>query len=66
MSQASSILGLYSFHVVPACVLSHLMPPGLCALGAWIAMDIDLALGTIVFIALYRRFFYKFARRLIY
>ncbi len=60
-----NLASLYLFRVVPAVLLPRLMPPGLCAVGAWIAMDIDLFARSAIFLVLYRRGFERLARVLV-
>ena len=60
-----NLTGLYVFRVIPAYILPGIMPRGLCVLGAWLAMDIDLAGRAIVFYIIYSRLFERKARRVV-
>ena len=56
---------LYLFRVIPAYIIPRLMPPGLCALGAWLSMDLDIAIRTLIFLHVYRTRFHRLAKRLV-
>lgn len=60
-----NLLGLYLFRVLPAFTLPRIMPPGMCVVGAWISMDLDLFMRAIMFLLLYKKKFEKLARLLV-
>ena len=57
--------GLYAGRVAPAYILVGLMPENLCPLGAWLAMDLDLALRAAVLVAVHNRLLHRLARRVV-
>ena len=56
---------LYLLRVLPAPFLASLAPLGICVLGAWLAMGLDVSGRAVVFSLLYRRRFHRMARRLV-
>ncbi len=62
---AINLASLYLLRVVPATQLPRLLPPGLCALGAWTAMAIDMAGRASISTIVYKRLFHRLARRVV-
>jgi putative MATE family efflux protein len=60
-----NLASLYFLRVVPAGLLPRLMPPGLCALGAWSAMLLDQAGRAAATGLVYRRLYRRLARRVV-
>ncbi len=58
-----NVTGLYGLRVTLAYTLPGLLPPDLCPLGAWLAMDIDLAGRAVASAVIYRMLFEKLARK---
>lgn len=56
---------LYLLRVVPATILPGLMPPGLCVVGAWLSMAVDVTGRGAVLVVVYRRYFSRLARKLV-
>ncbi|BAN90581.1 MATE family efflux transporter [Aeropyrum camini] len=54
---------LYLLRVIPAYLLPGLMPPGLCVLGAWLAMAVDILGRAAVIVIIYLRYYTRLARR---
>ena len=60
-----NLTGLYLLRVVPASILPGHMPPGLCVLGAWLAMAIDVSGRSIIMAVIYVKYFEKIARKVV-
>ncbi len=60
-----NLASLYLLRVLPATILPSLMPPGLCVLGAWLSMAIDVTGRGIALVIVYRRYFSRLAQKLV-
>ncbi len=60
-----NLASLYTLRVIPAYILPGYMPPGLCVLGAWSAMALDVVGRGVALSVIYRRYFTRLARRLV-
>ncbi|MEB3861982.1 MAG: MATE family efflux transporter, partial [Desulfurococcales archaeon] len=60
-----NLASLYLLRVLPATVLPGLMPSGLCVVGAWLSMAVDVSGRGLVLVLVYRRLFHRLARRLV-
>jgi putative MATE family efflux protein len=60
-----NIASLYLARVAPAYILTGMMSPNLCPIGAWLAMDLDLSLRAGVLVAMHNRMFHRLARRVV-
>ena len=62
-----NLVSLYLARITPAYIISvkHISLMGICPLGQWLSMDLDIAVRTIVFIYIYHRFIHRMARRLV-
>jgi len=60
-----NLASLYILRVIPAYILPGYMPPGLCVLGAWSAMALDVIGRGISLSIIYKRYFTRLARRLV-
>ncbi len=60
-----NLTGLYLLRVLPAGVLPGLMPQGLCVVGAWLAMGIDVTGRGAILAVVYRRYFERIARKVV-
>jgi len=56
-------LNLFALRVLPSFQITKLMPAGLCPLGAWVSMDLDLVGRALSFYIIYVRFFERMAKR---
>ena len=60
-----NLASLYTLRVIPAYILPAYMPQGLCVLGAWLAMGIDVTGRGAILGLVYRRWFEILARRIV-
>jgi putative MATE family efflux protein len=56
---------LYTLRLLPSYTLPSLLPPGLCAIGPWLAMGLDLVSRAVFFSVLYVRRFEKLSKKLV-
>ncbi|MEB3765409.1 MAG: MATE family efflux transporter [Desulfurococcales archaeon] len=60
-----NLSALYLLRIIPAGILPRFMPEGLCAVGAWLAMGIDVTGRSLILLWVYKRYFDKLARKLV-
>ncbi|MCE4616010.1 MAG: MATE family efflux transporter [Aeropyrum sp.] len=60
-----NLSSLYILRVIPAYLLPGLMPEGLCALGAWLAMAVDIVGRGLIFSVIYAAYYQKLARKIV-
>ena len=58
-----NVSSLYTLRVTLAYILTRLLPRSNCPIGAWIAMDVDLFVRSLVLAIIYRGKFHKLTRR---
>ncbi|MCE4605754.1 MAG: MATE family efflux transporter [Desulfurococcales archaeon] len=62
-----NLTSLYTARILPAYVFasSHIVFLGICPLGQWLSMDLDIAVRTIIFVYIYYRFIHRMTRKLV-
>jgi putative MATE family efflux protein len=62
-----NLTSLYVARILPAYIVAsnHIVIHGICPLGQWLSMDLDIAVRTIVFIYVYHRFIHRLTKRLV-
>jgi putative MATE family efflux protein len=62
-----NLSSLYLARITPAYIIAmrHISVMGICPLGQWLSMDLDIAVRTIVFTYVYHRFIHRMTRRLV-
>lgn len=62
-----NLTSLYVARILPAFIFSssHIILLGICPLGQWLSMDLDIAVRTIVFAYVYHRFIHRMTRKLV-
>ncbi|MEB3755642.1 MAG: MATE family efflux transporter [Desulfurococcales archaeon] len=62
-----NLTSLYVARILPAYVFAsnHIVLLGICPLGQWLSMDLDIAVRTIVFAFVYYRFIHRMTKKLV-
>ncbi|MCE4614612.1 MAG: MATE family efflux transporter [Desulfurococcales archaeon] len=62
-----NLASLYAARILPAYIIAsnHIALMGICPLGQWLSMDLDIGVRTVIFIYVYYRFIHRLTKKLV-